>query len=135
MRLGDIAQRLQGRLDGDPAQGAPVVDAAAARLAHAVGEHDAHPVLAGPGDDQIGAPLAQVRRPVEAVGPRQAGREDGAPEGGDIFYVKAAPGSEFTGPIKDTDGNMKLAAGKVISEEELWQIKWYVEGILGKQPT
>jgi len=41
----------------------------------------------------------------------------------------------FTGPIKDTEGNVRVAAGKTISEDELWQMKWYVDGILGKQPT
>ena len=40
----------------------------------------------------------------------------------------------FTGPIKDTEGKVRLAAGKVITEDELWQMKWYVEGITGKQP-
>jgi hypothetical protein len=41
----------------------------------------------------------------------------------------------FTGPIKDTDGTVRVAAGKTISEEEIWQMKWYVDGVVGKQPT
>jgi basic membrane protein A and related proteins len=41
----------------------------------------------------------------------------------------------FTGPIKDTEGKIRVAAGKTITEDEIWQMKWYVDGIVGKQPT
>jgi simple sugar transport system substrate-binding protein len=40
----------------------------------------------------------------------------------------------FTGPIKDTGGAMRVAAGATLPEEELWTMKWYADGVLGKQP-
>lgn len=40
----------------------------------------------------------------------------------------------FTGPIKDTAGTMRVAAGKTLGEDELWTMKWYADGVLGKQP-
>lgn len=40
----------------------------------------------------------------------------------------------FTGPITDVQGKIRVPAGKTISEDELWQMKWYVAGITGKQP-
>ena len=40
----------------------------------------------------------------------------------------------FTGPIKDQAGALRVAAGKTLPESELWTMKWYVEGIAGKQP-
>jgi simple sugar transport system substrate-binding protein len=49
----------------------------------------------------------------------------------DIVAGKFHP---FTGPIRDPGGVVRVAAGKTITEDELWQMKWYVEGILGKQP-
>jgi simple sugar transport system substrate-binding protein len=40
----------------------------------------------------------------------------------------------FTGPIKDNEGKERVAAGQVLSEDELWSLKWYAEGVLGKVP-
>lgn len=40
----------------------------------------------------------------------------------------------FAGPIKDATGTLKVAAGQVLAEDELWKMKWYAEGVLGKQP-
>jgi basic membrane protein A and related proteins len=40
----------------------------------------------------------------------------------------------FAGPIKDNNGTLRVAAGKVLGEDELWTMKWYPEGVLGKQP-
>jgi basic membrane protein A and related proteins len=40
----------------------------------------------------------------------------------------------FTGPIKDQGGKVVVAAGKSVPEEELWTMKWYIDGITGKQP-
>ena len=40
----------------------------------------------------------------------------------------------FTGPIKDTTGAVRVAAGKTLGEDELWTMKWYADGVLGKQP-
>lgn len=40
----------------------------------------------------------------------------------------------FTGPIRDVAGALRVPAGKTLSESELWTMKWYAEGVLGKQP-
>lgn len=40
----------------------------------------------------------------------------------------------FTGPIHDQSGKLQLAEGVVMSEKDLWVLKWYVAGIEGKQP-
>ena len=49
----------------------------------------------------------------------------------DIVAGKFHP---FSGPIKDTAGTVRVAAGKTLSEDELWTMKWYAEGVQGKQP-
>ena len=41
----------------------------------------------------------------------------------------------FTGPIRDNEGHERLAAGKVISDDALLKMDYYVEGVLGKLPT
>jgi simple sugar transport system substrate-binding protein len=35
----------------------------------------------------------------------------------------------FTGPIKDQDGNLKLAAGQRATHDDLWTMDWFVEGV------
>ncbi len=40
----------------------------------------------------------------------------------------------FTGPIKDTDGRERIAAGKIISDADLSKMDYYVEGVQGKLP-
>jgi basic membrane protein A and related proteins len=40
----------------------------------------------------------------------------------------------FTGPMKDSDGKERLAAGKVISDDVLSKMDYYVEGVQGKLP-
>jgi basic membrane protein A and related proteins len=41
----------------------------------------------------------------------------------------------FAGPLKDATGKTVVAAGKIMPETELWQMKWYADGVVGKQPT
>ncbi|ONN64409.1 BMP family ABC transporter substrate-binding protein [Herbaspirillum sp. VT-16-41] len=40
----------------------------------------------------------------------------------------------FAGPINNQGGQLQVAAGRTVPESELWTMKWYVEGIQGKQP-
>ena len=40
----------------------------------------------------------------------------------------------FTGPLKDNDGKERLAAGKVMNDEVLSRMDYYVEGVQGKLP-
>ncbi|HEX9301267.1 MAG TPA: BMP family ABC transporter substrate-binding protein [Casimicrobiaceae bacterium] len=41
----------------------------------------------------------------------------------------------FTGPIKDSDGNERLAAGIVMDDATLSKMDYYVEGVQGKLPA
>jgi basic membrane protein A len=40
----------------------------------------------------------------------------------------------FTGPVKDNDGQERLATGKVMSDDVLSKMDYYVEGVQGKLP-
>ena len=40
----------------------------------------------------------------------------------------------FTGPVKDNDGKERLAVGKVMSDDVLSKMDYYVEGVQGKLP-
>jgi basic membrane protein A len=40
----------------------------------------------------------------------------------------------FTGPVKDNEGKERLAAGKVMTDDVLSKMDYYVEGIQGKLP-
>ncbi len=40
----------------------------------------------------------------------------------------------FAGPLKDNDGKERLAAGKVMSDDVLSKMDYYVEGVQGKLP-
>ena len=37
----------------------------------------------------------------------------------------------FTGPIKDQDGNVKVAEGAKLTDEEMLSMDWFVEGVIG----
>lgn len=41
----------------------------------------------------------------------------------------------FAGPVKLQDGTIKVPEGQVISEDELWSMKFYVEGVDGQLPN
>ncbi len=36
----------------------------------------------------------------------------------------------FTGPIRDTEGRVRIPAGMRASHDELWNMKWFVEGVV-----
>lgn len=40
----------------------------------------------------------------------------------------------FAGPITDQAGKLRVPAGQTLSEDELWKMKFYVNGIVGSQP-
>jgi basic membrane protein A len=48
--------------------------------------------------------------------------------------IGAAKFHPFTGPVKDSDGKERLAAGQVMSDEVLSKMDYYVEGVQGKLP-
>ena len=41
----------------------------------------------------------------------------------------------FAGPVADQAGKIRVAAGQTLPDSELWTMKWYVNGIVGAQPT
>ncbi|MEC5397582.1 BMP family ABC transporter substrate-binding protein [Uliginosibacterium sp. H1] len=50
----------------------------------------------------------------------------------DIVAGKFNP---FSGEIRDNEGKVRVAAGQVLPESELWSLKWYAEGVQGKVPS
>ncbi len=40
----------------------------------------------------------------------------------------------FCGPIKDQQGNIKVAEGQCLTDEEMLSMKWFVEGVVGEIP-
>ena len=40
----------------------------------------------------------------------------------------------FQGPVKDQSGKVRVAAGSVMSDEDMLGFNWYVEGVVGKLP-
>jgi basic membrane protein A and related proteins len=40
----------------------------------------------------------------------------------------------FAGPVTAQDGSVKVPAGQLISDDELWGMKWYLAGVQGKVP-
>lgn len=40
----------------------------------------------------------------------------------------------FGGPVTDNEGKIRVPAGSVLPEKELWTLTWYVEGVDGKVP-
>ncbi|MBO8138497.1 MAG: BMP family ABC transporter substrate-binding protein [Desulfotomaculum sp.] len=40
----------------------------------------------------------------------------------------------FTGPIKDQNGNVKVAEGEKLTDSELLEMNWFVEGVIGTIP-
>ncbi|MEG1501287.1 MAG: BMP family ABC transporter substrate-binding protein, partial [Clostridiales bacterium] len=40
----------------------------------------------------------------------------------------------FAGPLKDNQGNEKVAQGKAMTDEEILSFNWFVEGVIGTVP-
>jgi len=40
----------------------------------------------------------------------------------------------FAGPLADQDGNEKVAAGATMTDDEVWNMAWFVKGVIGKIP-
>ncbi len=74
------------------------------------------PGIAGGGTD-IACCNSEV--PKEVVGKVMAEREE---------IIKGK--NIYTGPLVDRDGKERLAAGKVISDADLWQMNWYIKGVV-----
>jgi basic membrane protein A and related proteins len=48
--------------------------------------------------------------------------------------IRAGKLHPFGGPVLDQDGALKVAPGQLISDDELWGMKWYLAGVQGKVP-
>ena len=71
---------------------------------------------------QVVAPSAQVPKDVAALFEQKKAA---------LLAGRLHP---FAGPLKDSTGKLRVAAGQVLPEDELWSMKWYAEGVLGQQP-
>lgn len=49
--------------------------------------------------------------------------------------IKSGKNKIFTGPIKDQSGNVKIEEGKTLSDDEIWSMDWFVEGVEGTIPN
>ncbi|NPV92847.1 MAG: BMP family ABC transporter substrate-binding protein [Firmicutes bacterium] len=49
--------------------------------------------------------------------------------------IKAGKFEPFTGPIKDNTGKVKVEAGQKMSNADIWNITWLVEGVDGTVPA
>lgn len=41
----------------------------------------------------------------------------------------------FAGPISDQNGNVKVPAGTTMTDEEIWNMGWFVKGVIGNVPS
>jgi basic membrane protein A len=57
----------------------------------------------------------------------------GSQEAVDAAKAKIVDGSlnVFTGPIADQSGAEKVAAGTTMTDEEVWNMSWFVKGVIG----
>ncbi|MBL4932876.1 MULTISPECIES: BMP family ABC transporter substrate-binding protein [Clostridium] len=49
--------------------------------------------------------------------------------------IKSGKNVIFQGPIKDQSGNVKVAEGKTLTDDEIWNIDWFVQGVEGTIPS
>jgi len=40
----------------------------------------------------------------------------------------------FTGPLADQNGAVRVSAGTRMTDEEIWNMGWFVEGVIGIIP-
>ena len=53
----------------------------------------------------------------------------------DVIYEKQAliSGEDhvFSGPIKDQEGTLRIPEGESMSDQEIWGMDWFVQGVIG----
>ena len=49
--------------------------------------------------------------------------------------IKATKNKVFMGPIKDQSGTEKVKAGATLSDEDIWNMNWFVQGVEGTIPA
>jgi len=40
----------------------------------------------------------------------------------------------FTGPIRDQSGTVRVPEGVTMTDDEIWSMNWFVEGVIGEIP-
>ena len=40
----------------------------------------------------------------------------------------------FAGPLKDQSGTVKVSEGSTMTDDEVWNMNWFVEGVIGNIP-
>lgn len=48
--------------------------------------------------------------------------------------IKSGEFTIFSGPLKDNTGKEMVAAGKAMTDDEVWSMNWFVEGVIGTIP-
>jgi basic membrane protein A and related proteins len=48
--------------------------------------------------------------------------------------IKSGKNKIFVGPIKDQSGSVKVEAGKTMTDDEVWNMDWFIEGVQGSIP-
>lgn len=36
----------------------------------------------------------------------------------------------YAGPLSDRDGQLRVSAGQVLSDKDLWKMEWFVKGVI-----
>lgn len=49
--------------------------------------------------------------------------------------IKSGKNKIFMGPIKDQSGNLKVKEGETLSDQDVWDINWFVQGVEGTIPN
>jgi basic membrane protein A len=70
------------------------------------------------------APLTALA-PAEAKEKVEKAKED----------IKAGKNKIFVGPLKDQKGTVKVENGKTMSDDDIWNMNWFVEGVDGTIPA
>jgi basic membrane protein A len=48
--------------------------------------------------------------------------------------IKAGTFEPFTGPLYDQQGTVKVQAGVKMTDDEIWNMGWFVKGVIGTIP-
>ena len=49
--------------------------------------------------------------------------------------IKSGAFEPFTGPLADQSGAIKIPAGTRMSDDEIWNMGWFVKGVIGIIPN
>ncbi|RLI07080.1 BMP family ABC transporter substrate-binding protein, partial [Candidatus Bathyarchaeota archaeon] len=59
-----------------------------------------------------------------------------ADENGNLVWITPdVPFDPFMGPLYDQDGNLRVPAGERLGHDDLWEMMWFVEWMVGTIPS